>query len=90
MVVWATAMESGMKRTIWGAVSGAVLAVALSNVPVWGRPLPKTEPTLPVRACPEMGEGFVRLPGSDTCIKLGGSVRLEFMRQSGSATLSDY
>lgn len=75
-----------MTRTIWGAV----LAVALSSMAVWGRPLPKAETTPPARACPEMGEGFVRLPGSDTCIRLGGSVRLEFMRQSGSATLSDH
>ena len=80
------AMEGGMTRTF----GGAVLAMALSSTAVWGRPLPKTESTPPARACPEMGEGFVRLPGSDTCIKLGGSVRLEVMRQSGSATLSDH
>ena len=25
-------------------------------------------------ACPEFGAGFVRMPGSDTCIKIGGFV----------------
>lgn len=27
------------------------------------------------RPCPHYGEGFYRLPGSDTCIKIDGSVR---------------
>ena len=49
------------------------------------RPRPKAEPAPPVRAYPEMGDGFVRLPGSDTCVKLGGSVRVEFMKQGGGA-----
>lgn len=74
-----------MTRMIWGAV----LAVILSTVPVWARPLPKTEPAPPARACPEMGEGFVRLSASDTCVRLGGSVRVEVMRQGGGAASSD-
>ncbi len=28
-------------------------------------------------ACREMGSGYIRVPGSDTCIKVGGSVRTE-------------
>lgn len=28
----------------------------------------------PMKSCPEFGPGFVRLPGSDTCIRIGGFV----------------
>ena len=38
---------------------------------------PKEEPEAKAAACPEIGEGYVRVPGSDTCIKVGGSVRVE-------------
>ena len=38
---------------------------------------PKKEPEAKARACPEVGEGYVRLPGSATCVRIGGSVRLE-------------
>lgn len=56
----------------------------LSACPALGRTLPKSAPAEAAKPCPEMGEGFVRLPGSDTCVKLGGSVRFEFMKQGGS------
>ncbi len=29
------------------------------------------------RACPQHGPGFVQLPGSTTCVRLGGRVRAE-------------
>jgi hypothetical protein len=32
----------------------------------------------PVRACPRYGPGFVQVPGSTTCIKLGGRVTSEY------------
>ncbi len=57
---------------------------ALSAGPALGRSLPRREPAEVAKACPEMGEGFVRLAGSQTCVKLGGSVRVEIMRQGGS------
>ena len=64
-----------------------VLALlVLPATPAHARPLPKSEPAPAARPCPEMGEGFVRLPGSDTCVKLGGSVRVEVMRQSGGSS----
>ncbi len=38
---------------------------------------PKKEPEAKPRACPEVGEGYVRVPGSDTCVRVGGTVRVE-------------
>ena len=62
------------------------LLLTLSAPPASARPLPRSEPSPELRACPEMGDGFVRLPGSDTCVRLGGSVRVEVLRQKGEAT----
>ena len=39
-----------------------------------GRAEPRSAEAKP---CPEMGTGYIRVPGSDTCIKVGGSVRTE-------------
>lgn len=36
------------------------------------------------RPCPEYGPGFVRVDGSTTCVRLGGSVRAEFGKSSRS------
>ena len=60
------------------------LLAVLSAGPAVGRSLPRREPVEAAKACPEMGEGFVRLAGSQTCVKLGGSVRIEVMRQGGA------
>jgi hypothetical protein len=37
-------------------------------------PASKSAGTKQAKACPEFGAGFVRIPGSDTCIKIGGFV----------------
>jgi hypothetical protein len=66
-------------------LSFALLAV-LSTAPALARSLPKSESSPAARPCPEMGEGFVRLAGSDTCVKLAGSVRVEVMKQSGGGS----
>ena len=70
--------------TPWRRAAGLALLLVAASGPAAARPLPKAEPAPRVRDCPEMGDGFVRLPGSDTCVKLGGSVRVEFMKQGGT------
>ena len=37
-------------------------------------PASKSSGTKQLTACPEFGAGFVRMPGSDACIKIGGFV----------------
>ena len=68
---------------------GLCMLLALSTGPALARSLPKSDPAPEAKPCPEMGEGFVRLPGSDTCVKLGGSVRVEVMKQSGGSSGSE-
>ena len=43
----------------------------------WSVPAPKSAPAKRAEPCPTYGEGFVKLPGSDTCVRLGGYVRIE-------------
>ena len=37
------------------------------------KPLQAVRPRQPV-ACAEFGAGFVRMPGSDSCIRMGGAI----------------
>lgn len=69
-----------------GTRMGLCLMGVLSAVPASAWPRPKGEPAPAPRACPEMGDGFVRVAGSDTCVKIGGNVRVEVMRQSGGGS----
>lgn len=41
-------------------------------------PSKKAAPVEYVRVCPAFGAGFFYIPGSDTCIKVGGRVRAEY------------
>jgi Porin subfamily len=34
----------------------------------------------PMKPCPAYGPGFVQVPGSDLCIKIGGSVQVDVGR----------
>ncbi|HEX4042558.1 MAG TPA: porin [Xanthobacteraceae bacterium] len=44
-----------------------------------GRPatVPKAQPSVRANACSAFGAGFVRVPGTDACVKLGGFVTTE-------------
>jgi len=37
----------------------------------------KTAPVKPGKSCSSYGDGFVNVPGSDTCVKAGGYVRTD-------------
>lgn len=74
---------------------GSWLGVACSAVicgtvpsPASARNLPRAEPPPKVVACDGMGEGFVRVEGSNTCVKLDGSIRAEFAHTSSGGLLS--
>lgn len=58
------------------ALCGAPCAI-LDVAPAAAITRPKKEREPDVRACPEVGEGYIRVPGSDTCVRVGGSVRVE-------------
>ena len=37
----------------------------------------KPQPALRTKACSAFGAGFVQIPGTDTCVKIGGFVTVE-------------
>ena len=65
-----------------------VLAAVLAALPTWVAAQQSSPPTKhppkstklhPVNRnpCEQYGLGFARIPGSDTCVKIGGSVSVE-------------
>ena len=66
------------RMTIW-------LCLLLAAPAAHARSVPKGDPAPALRSCPEMGEGYVRLAESDTCVRLSGSVRVEVTRQVGGS-----
>ena len=61
-----------------------VILAILNPCGAWAWSPPKRAAEAKMRACPEVGEGFVRLPGSDTCVRLNGLVRVEGMKTGGT------
>lgn len=37
----------------------------------------KSQPALRAKACSSFGAGFVQVPGTDTCVKIGGFVTMD-------------
>ncbi len=63
----------------------ACAIVTLAIPPVSAKDLPRREPEPRVTGCEWAGPGFVKLSGSDSCVKVGGSVRIEGTVSSAGA-----
>jgi hypothetical protein len=79
-----------MRPSLVIAIFGAVIAqIAATGASLHAQTL--TDPRPPARTplttahpenkqpkpCPAFGPGFVQIPGSDTCVKVGGSVQVQ-------------
>ena len=51
-------------------------------------PSKKAAPATYVKICDAYGAGFFYIPGSETCVKLGGVARLEFQYTPGKNTVN--
>ena len=60
------------------ALVGVLLTVSAAGA--------RAEDSKAAQACPQYGAGFVRLPGSDTCIQVGGAMQFSAGR---STTISN-
>jgi len=69
-----------VKSLLLGSAVGFVTVSAgqAADLPV------KAKPVEYVRVCSLYGEGFWYIPGTDTCIKLGGFVRFQMMYNAGN------
>src|SRR3954469_25610130 len=63
-----------VKSLLLGSAAGiaAIGGAQAADLPV------KAKPVEYVKICTLYGEGFYYIPGSDTCIKLGGYVRADY------------
>jgi hypothetical protein len=64
------------------AVNSGVIAQTLvepNSKPKLSQPsgLPKSQPALRRKSCSAFGAGFAQVPGTDTCVKIGGYVTIE-------------
>src|SRR5437667_11560798 len=70
-----------VKSLLLGSAAGlvAVAGAQAADLPV------KAKPVEYVKICSIYGAGFFYIPGTDTCIKIGGWVRAEYTLQSGNS-----
>jgi hypothetical protein len=70
-----------VKSLLLGSAAGlvAVAGAQAADLPV------KAKPVEYVKVCSIYGAGFFYIPGTDTCIKIGGWVRAEYAFQSGNS-----
>jgi hypothetical protein len=64
-----------MKSLLLGAAAGLVTVGAAQAADL---PMTKAEAVEYVKVCTEFGAGFFYIPGSDTCLKIGGLVRADY------------
>lgn len=64
-------------------VPAGLLVLALAS-PLGARDLPRREAVRRATGCESLGEGFAKLEGSETCVKVSGSVRAEVSTSGGS------
>ena len=71
-----------MVKSLLLGSAAAVLAVAgaqAADLPV------KAKPVEYVKVCALYGAGFFYIPGTDTCLKVGGFVRAEWVANAGGS-----
>ena len=64
----------------FGAAAGFLVAASAA---AGGADLParKSRPARQLEICAAFGPGFLRIPGSEICVKIGGRVRREFVNR---------
>jgi hypothetical protein len=75
-----------VKSLLLGSAAGlvAVVGAQAADLPV------KAKPVEYVKICSIYGAGFFYIPGTDTCIKIGGWVRAEYPFANAGGSHSDY
>jgi hypothetical protein len=75
-----------MKSLLLGAAAGLVTVGAAQAADL---PMTKAEAVEYVKVCTEFGAGFFYIPGSDTCLKIGGEVRADYVFQEMNVRTDD-
>ena len=64
-----------MKSLLLGAAAGIA---AIGAAQAADLPMTKAEPVEYVKVCSTFGPGFFYIPGTDTCLKIGGEIRADY------------
>jgi hypothetical protein len=75
-----------MKSLLLGAAAGLVTVGAAQAADL---PMTKAEAVEYVKVCTEFGEGFFYIPGTDTCLKIGGEIRADYRFQDRDSRDTD-
>ena len=67
-------------------LSSAAVILAVAGAQAADLPSKKAAPATYVKICDAYGAGFFYIPGSDTCVKVGGYVRAEYQYVPGKDT----
>jgi porin-like protein len=76
-------MRNILFAIIVAVLPAAAVAAGLSDLPKPGESTVPVDRPLPVKragtvkTCAAYGPGFVKVEGSDTCVKLGGGIRVD-------------
>ena len=73
------------KSLLLGSAAGIV---AIAGAQAADLPSKKAAPATYVKICDAYGAGFFYIPGTDTCVKLGGYVRAEYQYVPGKDTIN--
>src|SRR5262245_51099721 len=78
------AAMNALKGLILGAAAGlaATASAQAADMPV------KAKPVQYVKICSLYGDGFYYIPGTDTCIKMGGFIRTQAEYNAGSGAVA--
>ena len=73
-----------MRQTRWGllATAAALATVAAGAATAADLPVRKAAPVEYVRVCTAYGAGFFYIPGTDTCLRVGGRARFSYQYMS--------
>src|SRR5712671_7268970 len=77
-------MEVEMNTTKLLLLGTAAGLMAVSGAQAADMPV-KAKPVLYVKICSLYGDGFYYIPGTDTCLKMGGYVRAQFYYNYGAS-----
>lgn len=75
-----------MKSLLLGAAAGIAAVGAAQAADL---PMTKGEAVEYVKVCTEFGPGFFYIPGSDTCLKIGGEIRADYRVFGGTGFSRD-
>jgi len=72
-----------MKSLLLGAAAGIATLGAAQAADL---PMTKAEPVEYVKVCSTFGAGFFYIPGTDTCLKIGGEIRADYRAYGNTKT----